>query len=102
VTPTVTYVPVAPATPRYPTRMMAEAEEARERAMLRPDLNGRPGAPTPPPGYATPAPPAYVPPAPTPGAPGAPGARPGPQIVLDERPLQVTMLVEVVKLHPQP
>jgi len=101
-TPTVTYVPVAPATPRYPTRMMAEAEEARERAMLRPDLYGRPGAPTPPPGYATPAPPAYVPPAPTPGVPGAPGARPGPQIVLDERPLQVTMLVEVVKLHPQP
>lgn len=104
--PAVTYVPVAPTPvpPRYPSRMMAEQAEARERAMLRPDLYGRPGAPTPAPGYAVPpayTPPAYAPPAAAPGVPGAPGARPGPQIVLDERPLQVTMLVEVVKLHPQ-
>lgn len=104
--PTVTYVPVTPVTPTPVTprtpmqRRMAEEADARERAMLRPDLYGRQGAP-PPTAYT---PPVYAPPAPAPGVPGAPGslgARPGPQIVLDERPLQVTMLVEVVKLHPQ-
>ncbi|MCX8090851.1 MAG: Amuc_1100 family pilus-like protein [Verrucomicrobiae bacterium] len=98
--PPVTYVtptPV-PVVPRYPSPLAAEQAEARERAALRPDLYGRAGVP---PGR-YPQPPAYTPPVVTaPAAPGAPAARPGPQIVLDERPLQVTMLVEVVKLHPQ-
>ncbi len=49
-------------------------------------------APRPPP----PPPPVYAPPAVTPGA--APAAPKGPQTILDEKPVKVTLLVEVVKL----
>ncbi len=78
----------------------AAAEEAMERAMLRPDLYAMPKT-APAAAYAPPA--AYPAPSPypTPSAyPAAPGARPGSPFTVDEQPLRVELLVEVIKLLP--
>ncbi len=94
--------------PRRTARDIA-AEEAAERAALRPDLYAAP------PAMATPAAPAYTPPAytppaynpssaytPTPGysAPVPRGGVGGSQYALNERPLRVTLVVQVIKMLP--
>jgi len=83
------------AVPQVTARTMrnAAAEEAMERANLRPDLYRMPStmptpAFTPQPAYTTPSP--YA----------AAGARPGSPFTLDEQPLRVELLVEVIKLLP--
>jgi hypothetical protein len=92
--PAATYMPVpaAPITRAGPRNVMDE--EAREAAMLRPDLFKYTGP------SATPraAPPAYVTP---PGYTAAPTTRAGSQTALNERQLRVTLLVQVVKLLPK-
>jgi hypothetical protein len=92
----------APTAPAIARAARMAAEEAAERAAARPDLYGA-GTPA----YT---PPAYTPPAytPTPGytpAPGypAPVTRPGAggaQIVLNERPLRIVLVIQVVKMFP--
>jgi hypothetical protein len=85
--------PVVPA-PVYRTPRNMLDEDARERAQLRPDLF-KYTPPTAPPAYPTPtyaAPPGYA---------TATAARGGPQTVLNEKQLRVTLRVEIVKLLPR-
>jgi len=94
-----------PASSIYRARAAAE-EEAAERYALRPDLYRGPGRIGPAPGAAPPVyspQPTYAPPTPSYAA-SAPGFRPGvvgPQTVLSEKPLQVTMQIQMVKLLPR-
>lgn len=98
--------PAAPVTyqpaPAYRTRNVAE-EDAAERAALRPDLYRMPGRTGPPPGTPTYPPPTaytYAPPPTYPVAPARAGAT-GPQWALSEKPLQVTLQLQIVKLLPR-
>jgi len=104
--PAASYLP-APAPVQVTRRTMRNVaqEEAAERHALRPDLYPAPSA-TSVPGVSAYTQPAYTPPtaySPTPSY-GAPVPRTGPagsQIALSERPLEVTLLVQVVKLLPK-